>query len=108
MPNAVTCNQVETSNGKNGLVQTFHFVSFFLLFRLAISDGYRAIALKPNWGKAYYRQAEAFREDNRLPEAIFCNERGLLLADDESEKEELRKQKIKFCGLKPIFRCYDV
>jgi len=68
-----------------------------MLYRLAISDGYRAIALKPNWGKAYYRQAEAFKEDNRLKEALFYIERGLKMADNESEKEELRKQKIKFC-----------
>ena len=66
------------------------------MFRLAISDGYRAIVLKPTWGKAYYRQAEAFKEDNKLHEAILCSEKGFAMAESKDEKEELRKQQIKF------------
>ena len=65
------------------------------LSRLAISDGYRAIVLKPEWGKAYYRQAEAFREDGKIYSAFLSIQRGLKQSKNEAETEELRKQQLK-------------
>ena len=67
-----------------------------LLIRLAICDGYRVIALNPSWGKAYYRLAEAYKEDGCLQEAIFFNQRGLEMSEDDNETEELKKQHAKF------------
>lgn len=60
--------------------------------RLAISDGYRTIALNPTWGKAYYRLSEAYKENNCFDEAKFINQRGLQMSKDYEETEELKKQ----------------
>ncbi|XP_076800099.1 uncharacterized protein LOC143445110 isoform X2 [Clavelina lepadiformis] len=69
-------------------------------FRFAISDGYRAIALNPWWGKAYYRHAEALRGDNQIDVAIDVNAVGLEMCFDSSEKQDLKRQKQKLEQLK--------
>jgi len=53
-------------------------------FDKALEDGNRAIALKPDWAKAYSRAGLALFKMNRLPEAKECYEKGLKAAPGDA------------------------
>ncbi|XP_078489928.1 uncharacterized protein LOC100175215 isoform X2 [Ciona intestinalis] len=63
-------------------------------YKLAISDAYRAVTLKPEWGKAYYRLADALDHDGQYAAAIRKIDMGLTKCFNAVERQDLSKQRL--------------
>jgi tetratricopeptide (TPR) repeat protein len=64
-------------------------------FDQAIEALTQATTLKPNWANAFYNLAHAYRQKNRLPEAISAYQETLVLVADNSEETATVKKELE-------------
>ena len=55
-------------------------------------DSYRALVLKPEWEKAYYRCAEAWIKLGNIPAAVSVNHSGQRLCIEHSDLDRQLKE----------------
>lgn len=71
------------------LVGSMAAMACLLFGRCACVDGFRAVVLREDWHKAYYRCADAWNKLGSLNKALAINERGRRMC---SERADLDKQ----------------